>query len=85
MTKLKKFRKKVVIWTMVLTFLLVCGLGLGFGTVVEETLAGEIAKWIIGGAGVSCITGFFAFIIAPVVWHAKYGDEEIDEEGSPIE
>lgn len=65
---------------MILTFALVVGLGLGFGAVVEATLAEEIAKWILGGLGVSCITGFFAFIISPVVWHAKYGEEEIEEE-----
>ena len=80
MSKLRKFRKKAVIWTMILTFALVVGLGLGFGAVVEATLAEEIAKWILGGLGVSCITGFFACIISPVVWHAKYGEEEIEEE-----
>lgn len=76
MDKARKFRKKVVIWTMVLTFLLVIGLGLGFGSVVEATLAEEIAKWIIGGIGVSCITGFFAFIISPTIWYSKHGEEE---------
>ena len=80
MTELRKFRKKAVIWTMILTFALVVGLGLGFGAVVEATLAEEIAKWVIGGIGVSCITGFFAFIISPLAWHSKHGEEEIEEE-----
>lgn len=76
MSQAKKFRKKAVIWTMVITFALVVSLGLGFGTMVEATLIEEVAKWIIGGLGVSCITGFFAFIIAPVIWFSKHGEEE---------
>lgn len=80
MSKVKEFRKKAVIWTMIITLLIVAACGLGFGTVVEATLAEEIAKWVVGALGLSCITGFFAFIISPVVWSSKHGEEENEEE-----
>ena len=81
---MKKYTKKVVIWTVVITLLIVAGLGIAFGTVLEEGLAITIARWALGGAFTSAITGFIASFIAPRVWFAKNGpsDEEVGD--SPI-
>ena len=81
---MKKYRKKAVIWTVVITLLIVAGLGIAFGTVVEGGLLAEIAKWALGGAFVSCITGFFAFIISPYVWLSKNGPDDDDIGPSPV-
>ena len=78
---MKKYRKKAVIWTVVITLLIVAGLGLTLGTVLPEGLAITIARWALGGIFTSCITGFIAFLFAPRVWFAKYGKDD-DEVGS---
>ena len=76
MADMKKFRRRATIWTMVITLLIIAACWFAFGTVVEATLVEEIAKWVVGGLGVSCITGLFAFILSPVFWYSKHGEEE---------
>lgn len=76
MADLKTSRRRATIWTMVITLLIIAACGFAFGTVVETTLVEEIAKWVIGGIGVSCITGLFAYILAPIFWLSKHGEEE---------
>ena len=56
---------------MIITFVIIGAIGLGFGTVIEATLFEEIAKWVVMGLGVSGITGMFAYILSPLVWHMK--------------
>lgn len=80
----RTFCKRAIIWTMIITFLIVGGIGLIFGKIVEATLFEEVAKWVVMGGGLSCITGMFAYILSPLVWHIKYdgksdkADESLD-------
>ena len=76
MTDKRTFCKRVIIWTMIITFLIICGCGLAFGTIVEATLFEEVAKWIVMGAAVSCIPGMFAYILSPLVWHSLKDKED---------
>ena len=68
----RTFCKRAILWTAIITFLIIGGCGLAFGTVIEATLFEEVAKWVVMGLGVSGITGMFAYILSPLVWHMKY-------------
>jgi VIT1/CCC1 family predicted Fe2+/Mn2+ transporter len=74
----RTFCKRAIIWTMIITFVIIGAIGLGFGTVIEATLFEEIAKWVVMGLGVSGITGMLAYILSPLVWHMK-NDKKSDE------
>ena len=74
----RTFCKRAIIWTMIITFVIIGAIGLGFGTVIEATLFEEIAKWVVMGLGISGITGMFAYILSPLVWHMK-NDKKSDE------
>lgn len=68
----KKFVIKFAVWTAVIVALVLLVLGLGWGKVIEETLFGEVTKWIFVGIGViSIFEGFVFSTIAPLVWHQK--------------
>lgn len=68
----KKFVIKFAVWTAVIAALVLLVLGLGWGSVIEETLFGEVTKWIVIGIGViTIVEGFVFSTIAPLVWHQK--------------
>lgn len=67
-----KFCKRCIIWTMVITFAIIGIIGLLFGSVIEANLFQEIAKWVVMGIAVSGITGSFAYVLSPIIWHRKY-------------
>lgn len=74
-----KFCKRVMLWTGVITMLIIAIIGLCFGKVVEATLFEEIAKWFLVGLGVTGIMEVFAYILSPFVWHMLYdGKREYD-------
>lgn len=68
----RKFIIKFAVWTAVIVAVVLLVLGLGWGRVIEETLFGEVTKWIVTGIGViAIIEGFVFSTIAPLVWHQK--------------
>ena len=77
----RTFCKRAIIWTMIITFLIIGGIGLAFGKIVDATLFEEVAKWVVMGGGVSCITGMFAYILSPLVWHII--DDKKNKEDKP--
>ena len=60
---------------------LVALIGLIFGKVVEGSLAEEIFKWVIVGIGVVAIFEVFAYILAPLFWHIKYDNKDVEHLG----
>ena len=67
-----KFCKRVMIWTPIVTMLIVAICGLCFGRVVEATLFEEIAKWAMAGLGISAGMEVFAYILGPFFYHLLY-------------
>ena len=61
-----------MLWTAIIVAAIILIIGLCFGKVVEANLAEEIGKWIVAGLGVVAIFEVFAYILAPIFWHAKY-------------
>ncbi len=76
----KTFMKKFAIWTAVVVAVVMLILGLCFGRVVEETLFGEIAKWVLMTVGIICIFEVFAYTLGQLAYdifvRPKNGDTE---------
>lgn len=76
----RTFMKKFAIWTAVVVAVVMLIIGLCFGKVIEETLFGEIAKWVVGTIGLICIFEVFAYTIGQVAYdifiRPKNGDYE---------
>lgn len=67
-----EFIKKIGLWVGAIAALILLVIGLGWGRVIEESLFGEVTKWIVMGIGIlTIIEGFTLGIIAPLVWHFK--------------
>lgn len=68
----RTYCKRFMIWTAVITLAIIAVIGLCFGSVVEATLFGEIAKWAVMGLGVTGIMEGFAYVLAPIFYHFGY-------------
>lgn len=81
----KKFMKRFALWTAVTVAVVMLIIGLCHGKVVEDTLAQEIWKWIVGTIGLICIFEVFAFSLGQIVYHwvddnkECYGDKWFSE------
>ena len=67
-----KFCKRAMIWTPIVTMVIIAICGLCFGHVVEATLAEEIGKWVLMGLGISACMEVFAYILGPFFYHLLY-------------
>ena len=68
----KSFVIKFAVWAAVITAVVIAILGIGWGKVIEETLFGEITKWITVGVGViAVVEGLLLSTIIPLAWHWK--------------
>ena len=74
----KTFGKRLMLWTAVVVAVVILVIGLCFGKVVEANLGEEIGKWIVAGLFVVGIFEFFAYILAPFIWHCIYDKNGID-------
>ena len=76
----KTFMKKFAIWTAVVVAVVMLILGLCFGRVIEETLFGEIMKWVVMTVVVIGIFEVFAYTLGQIaydIWvRPKNGDTE---------
>lgn len=75
-----KFCKRFMLWTAIITALVMLILGLCFGKVIEETLFGEIAKWVVMTVVVVGIFEVFAYTLGQVAYdifiRPKNGDKD---------
>ena len=71
---------RFAIWTAVAVAVVMLIIGLCFGRVIEETLFGEIAKWVVGTIGLICIFEVFAYTVGQIVYdiwiRQKNGDND---------
>jgi undecaprenyl pyrophosphate phosphatase UppP len=76
----KSFMKKFAIWTAVVVAVVMLVLGLCFGRVIEETLFGEVMKWVVMTAVIIGIFEVFAYTVGQIVYdifiRPKNGDYE---------
>ena len=76
----KSFMKKFAIWTAVVVAVVMLIIGLCFGKVIEETLFGEIMKWVVMTAVIIGIFEVFAYTVGQIVYdifiRPKNGDYE---------
>lgn len=72
--------KKFAIWTAVAVAVVMLVLGLCFGKVIEETLFGEVMKWVVMTAVIIGIFEVFAYTVGQIVYdifiRPKNGDYE---------
>lgn len=72
--------KKFAIWTAVVVAVVMLVLGLCFGKVIEETLFGEIMKWVVMTVVIIGIFEVFAYTLGQLAYdifvRPKNGDYE---------
>ena len=72
--------KKFAIWTAVIVAVVMLIIGLCFGKVIEETLFGEIMKWVVMTAVIIGILEVFAYTLGQLAYdifvRPKNGDYE---------
>ena len=76
----RTFMKKFAIWTAVVVAVVMLIIGLCFGKVIEETLFGEIMKWVVMTAVILGIFEVFAYTLGQLAYdifvRPKNGDYE---------
>ncbi len=76
----RTFMKKFAIWTAVIVAVVMLVLGLCFGKVIEETLFGEIMKWVVMTVVIIGIFEVFAYTLGQLAYdifvRPKNGDYE---------
>ena len=65
----EKFCKKVAIWVAVIAAVIIAIIGLAFGKQIEDSLFGEVCKWIVMGAMIIGILEGFVYFLGPLIWH----------------
>lgn len=63
-----------MIWTAVIVAVVMLIIGLCFGRVIEETLFGEIAKWVVMTLFVIGIFEVFAYTLSQFFYHGSRFD-----------
>ena len=71
-----KFMLKGAIWIAIIATLIVGGLGLAFGTVIEGSLFAEVAKWAVMDLVIIGILEVFWYTIGQVAYHWTDGYKE---------
>jgi undecaprenyl pyrophosphate phosphatase UppP len=76
----RTFMKKFAIWTAVVVAVVMLIIGLCFGKVIEETLFGEMMKWVVMTAVIIGIFEVFAYTLGQLAYdifvRPKNGDYE---------
>ena len=75
---IKTFCKRFMLWTAIITAVVMLIIGLCFGKVIEANIWEEIGKWIVMTIVLIGILEVFAYILAPFVWHMLYDGKDMD-------
>jgi len=65
----RTFVKRFALWTALAAAAVILIIGLCFGRVIEGSLFGEVAKWVVMGAVIIGILEGFVYFLAPLIWH----------------
>lgn len=70
-----------MLWTAIITAVVMLILGLCFGKVIEENLFAEIAKWVVMTLALIGIFEVFAYVLSQFFYHWIYDkkNKEIEE------
>lgn len=68
----RKFCMRFALWTAIIVAVVMLVLGLCFGKVIEGSLFGEIAKWVVMTIFIIGIFEVFAYTLAQWFWHLIY-------------
>ncbi len=77
------FMKKFALWLAVGIAVIMLIVGLCFGKVIEESLFGEIAKWVLLTLGIIGICEVFAFTVGQAIYDYWYSRKhKIDDDAA---
>ena len=68
---IKDFTKRVMVWTAIVTAIVIAAIGLCFGKVIEGSVFAEVAKWTVMALVVIGILECFVYFLAPLYYHFK--------------
>ena len=66
---IKQFTKRVMVWTAIVTAIVIAAIGLCFGKVIEGSVFAEVAKWTVMALVVIGILECFVYFLAPLYYH----------------
>ncbi len=76
---IRTFCKRFMLWTAIITAVIMLILGLCFGKVIEENLFAEIAKWVVMTGVIIVIMEVFAYTLSQFFYHGSRFDPESDK------
>lgn len=68
-----------MLWTAIITAVIMLILGLCFGKVIEENLFAEIAKWVVMTGVIIVIMEVFAYTLSQFFYHGSRFDPTSDK------
>ncbi len=69
---IKTFCKRFMLWTAIITAVVMLVIGLIWGRVIEDNLFQEIAKWVVMTAFIIGILEVFAYTLSQFFYHMIY-------------
>lgn len=69
---IKTFCKRFMLWTAIITAVVMLIIGLIWGRVIEDNLFQEIAKWVVMTAFIIGILEVFAYTLSQFFYHMIY-------------
>ena len=73
---IKTFCKRFMLWTAIITAVIMLVLGICFGKVIEENLFAEIAKWVVMTGVIIVIMEVFAYTLSQFFYHGSKYDPD---------
>ena len=76
---IKTFCKRFMLWTAIITAVVMLICGLIWGRVIEENLFQEIAKWVVMTLVLIGIMGVFAYTLSQFFYHGSRFDPDSEK------
>lgn len=76
---IRTFCKRFMLWTAIVTAVIMLILGLCFGKVIEENLFAEIAKWEVMTLFIIGIMEVFAYTLSQFFYHGSRWDPDSEK------
>ena len=76
---IRTFCKRFMLWTAIITAVIMLILGLCFGKVIEDNLFQEIAKWVVMTGFIIVIMEVFAYTWSQMFYHGSRFDPTSDK------
>ena len=76
---IKTFCKRFMLWTAIITAVVMLICGLIWGRVIEENLFQEIAKWVVMTGVIIVIMEVFAYTLSQFFYHGSRFDPDSEK------